>query len=152
MRNAAEAIDLLIALGPKQRVELRVQGKGKISWALGANRELALPTHPTQLYSAIDGVVLCGFLLAVYPYRRRDGETLAWLMTLHPISRFLLELVRVDEPGLFGTGMSIAQFISLAMLVGAALMWIFLRTQPRGTVLYRAATSHEQFKPGLLGS
>ena len=94
-----------------------------------------MPLHPTQLYSAIDGVLLCLFLLAIYPYRRHDGETLAWLLTLHPISRFLLEVVGDDESGVLGTGLSIAKLIAWDLMLALAALWFYVRRQPAGTVL-----------------
>ncbi|MBI2827148.1 MAG: prolipoprotein diacylglyceryl transferase [Planctomycetia bacterium] len=95
--------------------------------------EHSRPVHPTQLYSAIDAVLLCLFLLAYYPYRRRDGELTAITLTVHPISRFLLEIIRTDEGPIFGTGLSISQNISLVIFVGAVILWFRLARQPRGT-------------------
>ncbi len=57
----------------------------------------SLPVHPTQLYSAIDGLVLLFLLSAYYPLRRRDGEVMALLMVTYPITRFLIEYLRNDE-------------------------------------------------------
>lgn len=133
--SGADALGALFRAKPGQLLEVRVAGKPPIKWTLPTQPELSHPIHPTQLYSAIDGLLLCGFLLVIYPFRRRDGEVLAWLMTLHPISRFLLEVVRVDEPGVFGTSLSIGQVVSLVMLAGAACMWAYLYRQPLGTRL-----------------
>lgn len=133
--TAGRAFDVLLHLTPGESVALTIVGKGDFAWTLPNARALSRPVHPTQLYSALDGVLLCLLLLAIHPFRRRDGETLAWLLTLHPLSRFLLEVVRIDEPGQFGTGLSIAQLISLGFLVGAAALWMYLHRQPRGTVL-----------------
>ena len=68
---------------------------------------------PTQLYAAIDAGLLALVLWFYYPFRRRDGEVFALLITLHPISRFFLEMIRSDEPGQFGTGLTISQWLSL---------------------------------------
>ena len=58
-----------------------------------------------------------GWLLwAYFPFRRRDGELIALLLTIHPITRFLLEIIRTDEPAVFGTGLSISQNISILLL------------------------------------
>jgi phosphatidylglycerol---prolipoprotein diacylglyceryl transferase len=96
-----------------------------------------LPTQPTQLYSAIDAVLLCLLLLAFDPFRRRDGEVLALMLTVHPISRFLLESIRTDEPKKYPLPfttehVSISQLVSLIILVAALGLWayIFLR-KPR---------------------
>jgi phosphatidylglycerol:prolipoprotein diacylglycerol transferase len=95
--------------------------------------ERSRPVHPAQLYSAIDALLLCLFLIAYYPFRRRDGEVAALTLTLHPLSRFLLEIIRTDEAPVFGTGLSISQNISVAIFAGAIVLWIYLARQPRGT-------------------
>ena len=102
----------------------------------------SLPTHPAQIYAAIDAVLLTLLLLAFTPLSRRDGETFALLLTVHPISRFLLEEIRIDEAGMFGTQLSISQHISIAMLVVAALLWAYLERRPRGFAWPRQAADH----------
>jgi phosphatidylglycerol---prolipoprotein diacylglyceryl transferase len=90
----------------------------------------SLPVHPTQLYSAIDAGLLCWLLWSYYPFRRRDGEVTALMLTLHPISRFLLEVIRVDESAVFGTGLSISQNFRIMFLVLALVGWAMLLRQP----------------------
>jgi phosphatidylglycerol:prolipoprotein diacylglycerol transferase len=91
----------------------------------------ALPIHPTQLYAALDGVLLCLLLLAFFPLRKRDGETTALLMITYPISRILIEQLRSDE-SIFFAGMTISQTISLAILFCGILFWVWLRSRPTG--------------------
>jgi len=78
---------------------------------------------------------LAAFLWLYFPFRLRDGEVFALLLTLHPISRFLLELIRDDEPGQFGTALTISQWLSLVMLLVATGLWWYLLRQPRGRAL-----------------
>ncbi|HEX3600380.1 MAG TPA: prolipoprotein diacylglyceryl transferase family protein [Lacipirellulaceae bacterium] len=92
------------------------------------------PVHPAQLYSAIDAGLLGWLLWAYYPFRRRDGELIALLLTIHPITRFLLEIIRTDEPAVFGTGMSISQNVSLGLLACGMAIWWYLSRQPRGVI------------------
>ena len=42
-------------------------------WVLKAS-EKSLPIHPAQIYSTIDGLLICLFLLAYEPFKRRDGD------------------------------------------------------------------------------
>lgn len=107
------------------------------TWTITPPPERTRPIHPTQLYSALDGLLLCGFLLAYYPFRRRDGEVFAWLLTIYPITRFLIEMIRDDEGAIGGTGLTISQNVSLVCLAAAAALWIYLRSQPRGSSLPR---------------
>ena len=40
-------------------------------------------------------LLLCFFLLAYEPYKRREGELTAWVLVIHPVSRFLLSLIHI---------------------------------------------------------
>jgi phosphatidylglycerol:prolipoprotein diacylglycerol transferase len=93
------------------------------------------PVHPTQIYGSINAGLICLVLWSFFPFRRWDGEVLAWMLTLYPVTRFLLEIVRTDEPGQFGTPLSISQFVSMALAVLAVVLWVYLLRQPRGCVL-----------------
>jgi phosphatidylglycerol:prolipoprotein diacylglycerol transferase len=90
----------------------------------------SLPVHPTQLYSSIDALILCFLLLAVDPFRRRDGVLAALMMTVEPITRFLIEGIRTDEAAIWGTPFTISQNISLAFLAVAVGLWIYVLRQP----------------------
>ena len=92
----------------------------------------SLPVHPTQIYSAINAALLCCLLLAYYPHRRRDGEVFALLLSIYPVARFLLEMIRTDEYAKFDTGLTISQLTSLAMLAGVGVLWWVIRRQPLG--------------------
>lgn len=85
-----------------------------------------LPVHPSQLYSAFNAAILCLFVLAYEPFRKREGELFAWFLILYPITRFLLEIIRADEPGSYG-GLTIAQVVSLGLLVWGIATWVYLR-------------------------
>ncbi len=78
----------------------------------------SLPIHPTQLYSVIDGTLLCLLTLVYYPLRARDGSVVTLALLTYPVTRFFVERLRGDEMGQFGTSLTIAQWISLAMLAG----------------------------------
>lgn len=90
----------------------------------------SLPLHPTQLYSALDSLVILILLLAFYPLRRRDGEVLGLLMVVYPITRFLIEYLRNDE-GVFFAGLTISQNVSILLLAGALAYWAWLARLPR---------------------
>src|SRR5579883_3269128 len=67
----------------------------------------SLPIHPTQLYSALDALILLVLLSAYYPLRRRDGEVMGLLMITYPITRFVIEYLRNDEAA-FWAGLTIS--------------------------------------------
>jgi len=98
----------------------------------GAVQSLAI--HPTQIYSAVDGLVLLLLLSAFFPFRRRDGEVLGLLMVTYATSRFLIDFMRNDEGTSFA-GLTIAQKFSVALLLAGLAFWAWLFKQPN--VLYR---------------
>ena len=51
----------------------------------------------------------------------------------YAILRFVLELVRVDESGQFGTDFSISQWVSICVLTGSLVGLGFIYTRPKAT-------------------
>jgi phosphatidylglycerol:prolipoprotein diacylglycerol transferase len=127
----AQLFELFLA---KQPLHLTLKSGKTVDVTAVAPPDQSLPVHPAQLYSAIDAGLLGWLLWAWYPFRRRDGELIALLLTIHPITRFMLEIIRTDEPAVFGTGMSISQNVSLVLLACGAGIWLYLSRRPRGVV------------------
>jgi phosphatidylglycerol:prolipoprotein diacylglycerol transferase len=94
-----------------------------------SNAVQSLPVHPTQLYSAVDALIILILLNAYYPLRRRDGEVMGLLMVTYPITRFFIEYLRSDEPAFFG-GLTIAQNISLVLFFCGLAYWLWLFRLP----------------------
>jgi phosphatidylglycerol:prolipoprotein diacylglycerol transferase len=90
----------------------------------------SLPVHPAQLYAALDAALLAALAIAFTPVARRRGAVFALVLTLHPISRMLLEAIRIDEPPALGTVLSISQLVSLVLLALAAALWWWIARQP----------------------
>lgn len=130
----AAARKLEIALVEQQPLPVRIAGKPPVVLPARGLPPRSLPVHPTQLYSAINAALLAFFLWSYYPMRRRDGEVFALLITLYPITRFLLEMIRIDETSFLGTGLSISQNVSLVLLAGVACLWWYLHGQPKTRV------------------
>ena len=108
-------------------LEIRPAGQTQaIDLAVERPLPRSLPVHPTQVYSTIDALILCLLLLCYDRFRRRDGELTALMMTVYPITRFLIEKIRTDEADILGTGMHISQNISLGLLVVAVGLWIYI--------------------------
>ncbi|MGK3965839.1 prolipoprotein diacylglyceryl transferase [Sorangium sp. So ce118] len=80
----------------------------------------SLPVHPTQLYEAALGA-LASAIAAVWLVRgHRDGRAFGTWLALYAAGRFGIELVRGDAGrGVYG-GLSTAQLVSLALLLGLA--------------------------------
>jgi phosphatidylglycerol:prolipoprotein diacylglycerol transferase len=136
IKTVDDAEHALLAIdGAGRRIEfLTADSAVPLVMTLPGVPEHSLAIHPAQIYAAIDAALLCLLLLAYYPFRRHDGEVFALMVTIHPISRFVQEIIRTDESGVFGTGLSISQNISLLMLLGAVGLWYHLSNRPRGSV------------------
>lgn len=80
----------------------------------------------------LDGLLLCLLLLAVDRFRRRDGVLFALILTIYPVTRFFIESLRSDEAPILGTGLSIAQNVSIVLLLCAAALWYYVLRQPKG--------------------
>ena len=104
----------------------------------------SLPVHPTQVYSSISAFLICLLLLAWSPHRRHDGELLALLLSVYPIVRFIMEIIRTDESSVFGTGLSISQNVSLLLLLCAVALWIYILRRPPGLAFPMAEHPLEQ--------
>lgn len=101
-------------------------------WKVSGELPHSLPVQPAQLFGAINGFLICLVLIAYTPFARRDGELLALGLTIYPITRFLLEIIRTDESAIFGTGLSISQNVSLLVLPAAIALWWYVLRQPAG--------------------
>jgi phosphatidylglycerol:prolipoprotein diacylglycerol transferase len=112
---------------PAESVPWQVQvARGYIE----ADAPRSLPLHPTQIYDSISGLLLMLLMLTYYPYRRRTGEVLALAWLTYPVSRFVVELLRGDELGQFGTTFTISQWVSVGMFASGLvyLVWLGRRT------------------------
>lgn len=88
----------------------------------------SVPIHAAQLYAAIDAGLLACFLWLFFPYRTRDGEVFAVLLTVHPISRFLIEMIRSDEPKY---PLTVSQWLSIGLFLAGIALWIAIERGPR---------------------
>jgi phosphatidylglycerol:prolipoprotein diacylglycerol transferase len=92
----------------------------------------SIAVYPVQVYSAVDALLLSLLLWFFWYVRKGDGQVFALMMVLHGISRFLLEIIRTDEVGAFGTLLTISQWISIGLIVFGIVLfgWIGLGTRP----------------------
>ncbi len=97
-----------------------------------------MPLHPTQIYSSLNGFVLALVTAQFFWYRRFPGDVFALGCVLYSITRFLLEFIRADEMGQFGTGYTISQWYSAAILCFGVGLLIRNRWTNRTPPLLRA--------------
>ncbi|HMO35784.1 MAG TPA: prolipoprotein diacylglyceryl transferase, partial [Gemmatales bacterium] len=86
----------------------------------------SLPLIPTQLYMAIDGIILFLLLWTYYPFRRREGAVMALLMMVYAINRYLIEQVRLDNPEYIGN-FTISQAISIGLFLAGLLLMVLVQ-------------------------
>ncbi len=83
----------------------------------------SLPVHPTQIYAAVSGLLLCCWTLLLAENVKKTGFVFGLGLICYGVLRNMEEWIRVDEAGQFGTSLSIAQWISLAaILLGVAIV------------------------------
>ncbi|MBM4090219.1 MAG: hypothetical protein FJ276_12475 [Planctomycetes bacterium] len=126
---------------PTASFTLELNDGRRLSWEFRQLPQRSRPVYPVQLLASINALLLCGFLWAFYPFRRRDGEVSALMITIYPVTRFLLEAIRVDEPDVGWTGCSIAQLLSILLVAMAVPLWWLLLKRPIGSALPAATGS-----------
>lgn len=94
---------------------------------------LHVPLHPTQLYSFGLNLLLFFVLLILHRKKAYDGQVFLWLLVLHSTGRLWVERFRGDDRGVvFGSGMSVTQFLALVILIGAIVaLYVLRRRRPQ---------------------
>ena len=90
--------------------------------------------HPAFFYeSLLDGLGVVLLVRYRRRSRRRAGEVAALYFVLYGAIRFGVEWVRIGHP--VALGLTLAQWVSLAMMAGGAAWWLHLRWQSRPAVV-----------------
>jgi phosphatidylglycerol---prolipoprotein diacylglyceryl transferase len=96
-----------------------------------AARHPSLPVHPAQIYSTITALIVAFLMDALYWRRRRDGQVILMLLLIEPLSRWMIELLRVDNPyDMIGNTQTTSQGLATYMIALAALGLIALQFLP----------------------
>ncbi|HUU94900.1 MAG TPA: prolipoprotein diacylglyceryl transferase family protein [Phycisphaerae bacterium] len=91
----------------------------------------SLPVHPTQLYSMVTALLIALLLSAVYWRRTRDGQVVCALFVIQPLARWLIEVIRADNP-VDTMGFTISQFLAVCMTIAGLIgFWVLRRMPPR---------------------
>ncbi|MEW4454752.1 prolipoprotein diacylglyceryl transferase family protein [Bremerella sp. JC817] len=108
-------------------LEMKLKDKGSVPLHVDELPARSLPVHPTQIYSSINGLILCLLVLAYYPFRKVDGEVIALTLGLYSVARFLLEVIRTDEYAIGGTGLTISQNVSVVIFLLSVTLFVYAR-------------------------
>jgi len=99
------------------------------AYRLFQNTSEVLPVYPTQIYSSILALLLCGTLLCLGRlrfYKQRAGLVLASFMILYSVGRFMIEFVRTDEDSFFGTGFTVSQNVSIVFCIAGIALFVYV--------------------------
>jgi phosphatidylglycerol:prolipoprotein diacylglycerol transferase len=100
-----------------------------ITWPAGSipyEAGLHGPVHPAQLYSALNAFLIFLVLHLGYCRKWRHGLLLGVFFALMSISRFLLEMLRVDEAKIYMGGLSISQAVGIFVFAGVIIYFLWL--------------------------
>jgi len=93
-----------------------------------AEKEWSKKVKPAQVLGIVNALLIAGLLLAFRRLRTREGQVFALMLVLYPITRFVLESIREDNPHtLLALKLTHNQWISLAMAAAGVLMFLGLR-------------------------
>ncbi|TAK12710.1 MAG: prolipoprotein diacylglyceryl transferase [Acidobacteria bacterium] len=98
---------------------------------LNVGTPLEVPLHPTQLYDAGTELIILIFLLATEKKGKPFAGRTFWLyMLLYAISRYIIEIYRGDDRGMFFNNMlSTSQVVSIAIVpVSLFMLWRLRKT------------------------
>ncbi len=98
-------------------------------WPASQLPSVANPVRPSQLISSAGGLALCLSLCLFSRFVTTDGTVLCVAFASYAVLRFGMEMLRNDEPGQFGTELTIAQWVSIVVftLSCGGLLWLRLR-------------------------
>ena len=82
------------------------------------------PVYPAQVLGIANALLITALLVAFFRIRRREGQVFALMLILYPISRFLLEMIRHDNPhDLLRGVLTHNQYTSLAAVAAGIILW-----------------------------
>jgi phosphatidylglycerol---prolipoprotein diacylglyceryl transferase len=92
-----------------------------------------VPVHPTQLYESLLNLAFYFFLAWLFRRKKFDGQVFAVYLLGYAVLRAFVEQFRGDYPVHYLGGWATpAQVISIATIIGGALLWYLLpRPQPK---------------------
>ena len=114
-----------------------------------AEKLRSLPVQPAQIYGIVNALLLCGLLLGISRLRRREGTVFAWMLILYPITRFVLESIRGDNPhDLLALRLTHNQYTSAGTALAAVVLLMLLRlTSPSAGPFLAQRRAQREVRP-----
>ncbi len=118
---------------------LQLSDGRRVDWEFGQLPPRSAAVYPTQILSSINAALIGLFLWAYYPFRRRDGVVAALMVSIYPVTRILLEIIRTDESSLLEMSfkLTISQAVSGLLLAAVLGLWWYVMSRPPGSALPR---------------
>lgn len=95
---------------------------------------LSNPVLPAQLIMALNGIIGFALLMWLLPRRRFSGQIMLGFLIYYATTRFFIEMIRGDTirgTTTLGLPVSTSQFVSLAVLAVAPVLWWVLSRRSR---------------------
>lgn len=91
-----------------------------------AAQEHSLPVHPAQLYSSFTAFLIAALCLAYFTLPHAPGRVFALMLIVEGVTRFILELLRVEPPvvRIAGYGWSLSMVLGACMTLMGIALWI----------------------------
>jgi phosphatidylglycerol:prolipoprotein diacylglycerol transferase len=132
-QEAAKLFMYLCRIAPKTEVQFEflpnTDQTDSMPYRIAPSASEVLPVYPTQIYSSILALILCGTLLCLGRlrfYKQRAGLVLASFMILYSVGRFMIEFVRTDEDPFFSTGLTISQNVSIFFCLAGVALFVYI--------------------------
>lgn len=116
-------------------------------WSASELPARAEPVLPSQLISSVGALLLCFTLCLASRFIYRPGMILFAAVIGYAVMRFVMEMLRNDEPGQFGTELTISQWVSVVVFgiasfaLGLVLRWGPGRADPQLGVVARSGSA-----------
>lgn len=82
-----------------------------------------VPVHPTQIYETVLGILIWWVGVSIFRRALRPGTTSIAVLALLALERFGIEFLRAKDDR-FISGLTVAQLLSLGILVLLSLLWM----------------------------
>jgi len=97
-----------------------------------------LTVHPTQLYEVAMALIIFAILWSMRKTPRNAGMLFAVYLALAGVERFIVEIFRAKDDRFIGP-LTVAQLLSLALMVGGIALYLRLRRSDGGTQVAASA-------------
>ena len=140
--DGADAVSPALALGHAiGRIGCQVAGDGDwgsettLPWGMtyphavvGWDKPPGVRVHPAPIYEMIAYLAVFAYLWRMRHHPDPAGRQFGRYLVLAGIARFLVEFVRINPR--VALGLSVAQLVSLALIVIGGLLWLLPRREP----------------------